>query len=346
MKKTVWVVILLLVFAVSSLCGCQNKEVQDLPTNEANEPIQPEDDSVDEVPESPPPAESPVQDAPDANPAEEISEPDVPDEPSEETSSETSTPVEESTSAPDFDYYYMGNRYGMGGNPSSSTLFEQADGLSRLKQYYEELYQVVDRVEFHNQSLDYVGIYTGDIKFTNNGTANGYGDDGNYHTQLQTFIIGRYVYNALSDCIEAGNNFDDEDFTVSSVTDSIPIILGYQYMDVYSVGDEITLSLHTQPLNFVVIGFLKENTSFAFGENSILLDQKIVVPFYDIAYEPIDEVNKIYQQIYHLQKCEGYICIDSSSNAEEIFNDVLELAEKYDLLFAVTPKKVERVAGL
>lgn len=40
-----------------------------------------------------------------------------------------------------------------------------------------------------------------------------------------------------------------------------------------------------------------------------------------------------------MQKCDGFVGIDPAANAEEMFRTVEELAEEYDLHFAVTPKK-------
>ena len=40
-----------------------------------------------------------------------------------------------------------------------------------------------------------------------------------------------------------------------------------------------------------------------------------------------------------MQKCDGFVGIDPAADAEEMFRTVEELAEEYDLLFAVTPQK-------
>lgn len=236
------------------------------------------------------------------------------------------------------DYYFMGSQYGLGDYPDFSTLFESPDGLSRLKEFYGALNKIVDRVEYHTQSLDYVGDYTGDVKFSANGERNKAGADNSLHTQLNTLMIGRSEYDAFDDVIEAGRNFEPEDFTVDAVADAIPVLLGYEYMGSYDIGDELPLSLHLQPLHFTVVGFLKQNTTLHFNRE-ILLDQHIVTPFYDIAYEPTDEGNKFYQERYYTQKCEGFVRIDASADAAQMFRDVEELAEQYDLLFAVTPVK-------
>jgi hypothetical protein len=300
-----------IVILVFSLSGCQTQED---PATEAPDPAE----TVQTAPETPDPVEDETED-----PA--GSDEDAAEEP----------PV-----LPVLDYYFMGSLYGMGDNPDIWELLEAPDALSRFKQFYGELQETVDRVEYHMQSLDYVGDYTGDIRFSANGTANGLGADGNLHTPLKTLMIGKAESDAFADVLESGRNFTEEDFTVESVSDAIPVILGQAYEGVYEIGDALTLSLHDQPLTYTVVGFLQENTTFHFNRD-IPLDEYLVVPFYEIAYEPADAENEFYQELYYSQKCEGFVGIDSELDPEETFEAVRQLAEEYDLLYAVTPVKIK-----
>lgn len=330
MKKMLPVAMLVLIVMICLLSACQNRAIQETTQYNASEAAERSEDlvstsenSAEEIPSITQPAKAPVEESP---------EPNSHDEASAEAPPENPTPSV-------IDYYFMGSQYGMGDYPSFSSLFDAPDGLSRLKEFYAELNKAVDRVEYHPQSLEYVGTYAGDAKFSASGSVNDLGDDNNYHTSLKTLMVGRSIYDAFDDVIEVGCNFQEEDFTVEAVTDVIPIILGYDYMGIYDVGDELLLSLHTQPLKFQVIGFLQKNAVLHFNRD-IPLDQHIIVPFYDIAYEPTDAVNEYYQEIYYSQKCEGFVSMDASADAEQMFQNVRELAEEYDLLFAVTPAKV------
>lgn len=261
--------------------------------------------------------------------------------PSDEGSSEEQkegTSTELPTSPADLDYYFMSSRYGLGDYPDFDTFFAEPDALSRLKQFYSELNQTVARVEYHLQSLMYDGTYTGDPGFSASGSVNAQGDDGQFHTMLKTLMIGKAEYDSFDDYVETGRNFEADDFTIHALTDSIPVILGHAYAGLYEIGDTLPLSLHLQPLTFTVVGFLQANTTFRF-DLDIPLDRYILVPLYDIAYEPADAANEYYQEHYYMQKCDGFVGIDPAANAEEMFRTVEELAEEYDLHFAVTPKK-------
>ncbi len=328
MRNVIPTAILFLAFLIFSLLGCQRQEITENSSHNSSE-IAHENEKLEHKFEKP---------------TETNSEMDLPMENSTEERPESGNekPAAKNpghpTDSPATDYYFMGSLYGLGDYPGLSTLLDTPDALSRLKQFYNDLICMVQRVEYHPQSLVYDGTYTGDPKFSSNGLVNEAGDDNNVHTSLKTLMIGKSEYEAFNNVLEAGANFDEDDFTVYAVTDSIPILLGYDYIGVYNIGDKISLSLHMQPLQFTVIGFLKKNTTFQFDQK-IPLDQHIIAPFYDIEYGPADNVNEFYQEIYYLQKCDGFVSIAATEDAEQMFRDVQELAKKYDLLFAVTPTK-------
>lgn len=312
MRNRISIVMLGFALTVFSLFGCQSREVPASTFPDPSELAQANENS------EPSPENAPVENPEPAPPVEE--------------------PPAESTIPAALDYYFIGSLYGMGDYPDFSTLLDDPGALSRLKQFYTDLNLMVDRVEYHTQSLSYDGTYTGDVKFSRNGSLNQAGDDNNTHTSLKTLMVGKLEYDAFDDVLESGRGFDEDDFTVSAVTDSIPVLLGHDYHGVYQLGDELTFSLHTQPLHFTVIGFLQSNTTFQFDQE-IPLDQHIIAPFYDIAYEPTDAVNQYYQTIYYTQKCDGFVQIDASADAEQMFREVGELAQKNDLLYAVTPTR-------
>lgn len=312
MKNKISIVTLGFVLMFFSLFGCQSQEIPAVTSPDPPELAQVNEDT-ESLPENGP------EGRPEPIPA--VEEP----------------PMESAAPAAQ-DYYFMGSLYGMGDYPDFSTLLDASDALKRLKQFYTDLNLMVERVEYHTQSLSYDGTYTGDMKFSRNGALNQMGDDNNTHTSLKTLMVGKSEADAFDDVLESGRSFHEDDFTVSAETDSIPVLLGYDYHGVYQIGDELTLSLHTQPLHFMVIGFLQSNTTFQFDQE-IPLDQHIIAPFYDITYEPTDAVNQYYQTIYYTQKCDGFVQIDAAADADQMFRKVGELAQEYDLLYAVTPTK-------
>lgn len=130
-----------------------------------------------------------------------------------------------------------------------------------------------------------------------------------YATDLKTVQLGKSLYKTFEEQLYQGQNFTEENYLVTHPTQKIPIILGYDYLQYYNIGDTLELSLHQKNLLFEVIGFYQKETSFQFENSKISLDQCIIMPFYDIAYDPIDANDESYQKIYYSQKNEGYIHI-------------------------------------
>lgn len=57
-------------------------------------------------------------------------------------------------------------------------------------------------------------------------------------------MVGKSYYAYFNDSIGIGKNFSDEDFEVNSSDQEVNVILGNEYMEFYSIGDVMELSLH------------------------------------------------------------------------------------------------------
>jgi len=159
-------------------------------------------------------------------------------------------------------------------------------------------------------------------------------------TPLKTYMIGKLYQDELKNYIEEGRNFENDDYIINDPNQKVSIILGNEYKDVYKLGDVITISLHEKPLKFKVIGFFEKNTKI-YINGEYLFDQSIIMPYYNISYDPVDDTDEIYQKIYYSQKNEGFIKINEE-NTDDIetvkanyINKVEELARKYDLLYTI-----------
>lgn len=243
-------------------------------------------------------------------------------------------------------HYKVIDRYGVDDNPSYSDLFDSENSLERLKSLNSELNSTFDFFELHIQSLEYIGYYAGDEKFVNgkeriNQRVEDIEGNEMIITPLKTVMLGEAYYSYFDDCIENGRNFIADDFSVNSADEEINIILGYEYMDTYNIGDTLHLSLHLKDLTYKVIGFYKQNTFIEYLDSEIIFDQAIIMPFYNINYSPADEFNEKYQEIYYTQKNEGFIRIPKQDEEinENVFNGYLEkieiLSEKYDLVYSL-----------
>jgi len=219
--------------------------------------------------------------------------------------------------------------------------------LEGLMAMYRELNERFYYVVIHSSPFDYIGYFSGDERFVNNPPVpipDVYfrnqlliDRDGNefFLTPLRGVQLGRTIYRYFDDSIAIGRNFNGSDFYVNSYDDIVNIILGFDYIGVYDIGDIITLELYAgaKAFNFQVIGFYKEGTHFSDMLSPfevIYFDQSIVMPFFVINYEPVNEMNRRFQTIFYTMKTSGNIRIIESVDAlTESVDANLEIYEKY-----------------
>ncbi len=233
----------------------------------------------------------------------------------------------------------------------SLTKSTEDEVILNLKNIYNSLTQNYDYSQVHFQFLTYRGAYTRDMKFVSANIANEEVKDseGNdiVQTKIKSFFIGETLVDSLEQFILDGSNFETEDFYILNSDDEISVLLGYDYQDIYNIGDKITLYLHDKELSLNVIGFLEQGSSFSteyiepndmqgIGNSSTNLDTRIILPFYNILYTPTDPVDAFYQKIFYLQKNEGYIALtDDIKGAENIEFELNALVENQYLEFTI-----------
>jgi len=247
-------------------------------------------------------------------------------------------------------FYRVMSRYSVDNNITYSELFNSEESLTRLKSMNKELKEKFDYIEFEFQSLYYLGYYDKEQKFTNSfgtssDTTNQEINDKNgakiYVTDLKTMQLGEKCYKIFEDRIYLGNNFNLSDFKINDSNSTVNIILGNEYLNYYKLGDIINLSLHQKNINFKVIGFYKKETCINYQGSIVTLDQCIIMPYYEIEYDPTDEEDALYQKIYYSQKNNGHIRIleNNEVNNPDIYKNYLknveELSKKYDLVYSI-----------
>lgn len=196
--------------------------------------------------------------------------------------------------------------------------------LDGIKGMYDNLNEDLDFNTFIHQSLSYSGYYDGDLRFIDAGSRVEHVDrmknqrvfdwDGNeyYHTPIKATFLGRSIYHHYDTSIIKGRNFVEPDFEVNSPDEPINVVLGFSYLDTYDIGDVFQLSLYLQGIDFRVVGFYKEGIGISEGLgvlDSIAFDNNIIVPFFRINYEPIDNKNYSFQIDHYINMTQGNIRI-------------------------------------
>lgn len=213
----------------------------------------------------------------------------------------------------------------------NSEFVESNELVHRLKKINEMFHEEFSFTELGTQSLYYLGTYTGEKEFTVE-TQNGlsqinqkaisHSGDTIVTTPLKTTLVGRSLCSNLETAIVEGRCFNDTDFLVYEPNQEINVLLGNKYKSIYAVGDVLNLNLLEKDVTLKVIGFLNEgvsiNTTTVMVQKNpteINLDWAIILPFYDILYEPSNQNELLYQTRFYLQKNCGYIMAESDHEA-------------------------------
>lgn len=216
----------------------------------------------------------------------------------------------------------------------NDSIYNSYDQLENFKEVNRVFHEEYNFYELSMQPVYYEGKYKGNSDFcviSENGVSlinqNGVDIDGNNVTvtPLKTVILDSKFCNNFDDLIYSGRNFCASDFTVSTAEQEVNVLMGYQYRDIYSIGDVIKLSLFEKDINFKVIGFLKQNTSIYTTvtmtqekPSEFDLDYSIIIPYYDISYSPSSDNELIYQTRFYTQKNSGYIKIDERIHTDNV----------------------------
>lgn len=137
---------------------------------------------------------------------------------------------------------------------------------------------------------------------------------------------------SLQDHIIRGNAFSASDFLYNG--NRIPVLLGYDYLDLYHSGDEITVLYAGYPLELKVIGFLDNTSSVHRGSADISLDTYMILPSFDIEAEYVKN-NQIFSNTHYSHKTGGFFTV--TKNVEEAIHEFEEIVEKSGLDYIYFP---------
>ena len=147
--------------------------------------------------------------------------------------------------------------------------------------------------------------------------------DGNVQrkTGVKAFWIGDNVIDYFKLRLREGREFTEDDFVLK--TDGpISVILGANYAEEYSVGDELLISCYFVKRTAEVAGFLEEGTNFYYRGKFLNLDNYVIMPvFQNDTYEGKEVFGSDTVHFYTLRNS-GIIATKlSMGDVEEIIKD-------------------------
>lgn len=102
--------------------------------------------------------------------------------------------------------------------------------------------------------------------------------------------------------MDLGTFFDDEDYKLKDY--SINIILGYEYRNLFQLGDEIDLELFFSKFKGKVIGFLSKDSNIIRKEGIVNLDRYVLIPSF---IEMDKSINYDFRSILLAEQANGEI---------------------------------------
>lgn len=256
----------------------------------------------------------------------------------------------------DFDYstclnYKVVDNYGQPGHERFRTILHRENTFAQYVNLLEGLNNADNfrYIEAYDVLLQYVGFYQNGNSFIP-----GYGtlpeeeletfidqrakaEDGSIIpiTNIKGALISEKAFTedlSLQDHIIGGNAFSASDFLYNG--NRIPVLLGYDYLELYHIGDEITVLYSGYPLELKVTGFLDNTSSVHRGSTDISLDTYMVLPSFDIEAEYVKN-NQIFSNTHYSHKTRGFFSVTKS--VEEAIHEFEEIVEKSGLDYIYFP---------
>ena len=155
-------------------------------------------------------------------------------------------------------------------------------------------------------------------------------------TNINGIIIGESAANLdieLEENICKGETFSPEDYMYSG--EKINVLLGYDYMKYYKIGDEISVLYLGEPLKMRIKGFLKKKTLLAMGPSNLLLDSYIVMPGFDIPQGK--EISGSFENIHLSYRTKGFLKIKKDTHEHNALREFKKIIQEKDLDYVCIP---------
>lgn len=130
---------------------------------------------------------------------------------------------------------------------------------------------------------------------------------------VKNFFVGMNYYNELNFNIAEGRGFNESDIVLKDMNESIPAIMGYEYMQIFNVGDTINVNHLDCNLKLCIIGFLEENSYMPLSsqDSFININRYMLLPSINFSFSPTTSEELFFQGAFYLQKINGYIVLNN-----------------------------------
>lgn len=150
---------------------------------------------------------------------------------------------------------------------------------------------------------------------------------------LASYQMDRLGFEYFNFKMYDGRSFSDDDYILESELDKLPIILGYNYKDIFNIGEKIKYIYAGKDMEGEVIGILEKNSAI-FNDNkySMPLDNRIILPLADFKYIAKDGEEEFNQSIVYSDMLSANIIASINSSNIDITRKIYDLCNRYDFM--------------
>lgn len=150
---------------------------------------------------------------------------------------------------------------------------------------------------------------------------------------LASYQMDRLGFEYFNFKMYDGRSFSDDDYILESELDKLPIILGYNYKDIFNIGEKIKYIYAVKVMEGEVIGILEKNSAI-FNDNkySMPLDNRIILPLADFKYIAKDGEEQFNQSIVYSDMLSANIIASINSSNIDITRKIYDLCNRYDFM--------------
>ena len=134
---------------------------------------------------------------------------------------------------------------------------------------------------------------------------------------------------------DEGRLFEKNDYSTNNKV--MPILLGYSYKELFSLGDYINLSYLGVDFKCEIVGFLEQGCFFNNGNDLEILDKYVILP--SLETEDIYSEDESFMLKLYLDKCSGFISTELTAQELQM------LVTQQCLSLDITPFSIEGVSS-
>ncbi len=221
-------------------------------------------------------------------------------------------------------YYQLVDRF----EDEESGFIDSENTLSKLMLFYDRLTSTdkFSFLEVYKQPV-YIKDFEGPGQMFDGYEFDSIQKNGDF-SFLKAVWCGRTFYDIYDIKLCEGKWFRETDFSYSR-DDTVPVVLGYNYKDLYKTGDiidSIIVNGNSDGNKLEVIGFTAENTAVAYNSEFINLDNYIILPFNHVRSIPSNDIERK-KAVYNLMMITNGVVV-SNDNAETVQTYIKEICSE------------------